>query len=151
MYFVFILLEALIKEYKMKIRSCFVSNSSSSSFIISDRSMSVEEVSKKLESLFTQFKRDYKLNRNDPKKYFSEEYFKRLNSYSSVFDILFIFQVTEKNKKEKQAEILDKACFEFELDEFKNGNIWIVSENSIPYEFIEIIIDNFNAKYEHLG
>ena len=114
----------------MKIRTGFVSNSSSSSFIC-DTSMSLAEVDKKLRIMYN-FAKEF--------DFFGYESL----DFEDMFNEPFI--ATKKYEREMQKD-WGSAPLEIEGKIIINGN----SDNSIPYTLFEVIQDVFKATRIHMG
>ena len=108
----------------MKIRSGFVSNSSSESFICRTKD-SIESVEKQIKKLLS----------------FYNEWEGRNLQYKKVY---YVQKITEEL-------IEDVKDFEYQVPEDATLAINSVSDNSIPYELFEFIESKFNAYRVHLG
>lgn len=126
----------------MKIRNGFVSNSSSSSFIIGNKNnqYTVDSVYETLKKAYVEMY--WKGNK------------KELTQVKRNFrECLYVIEVDKATDKQKTADWIQSFTYwGFKKNEIKEG-IWIISngDNAIPYEFIEKIQELFDCKYMHLG
>jgi hypothetical protein len=134
----------------MKVRLGFVSNSSSTSFTINNGNK--QDILNALEEIYSEFKQ------NIEDKVINTEYFTdyTLNYYKnskSILDILSVFEINIKNRQETCATINDMTYYGFKVNQFKKGQVWIVSnsENTIHYDLIEMIEKHFKVNSRHLG
>ena len=142
----------------MKIRSCFVSNSSSSSFIVN--SIDTENVIHRLENLFGvkypnqngDSVRIFTFTEDTPKEV-RREYVKEMEDltfWKFIDDEESYENYCKENSWFKKNNPTFKSVPEYER--VRNGNTYIVtSENYFSYNAIELIDYEFNTKHYHLG
>jgi hypothetical protein len=123
----------------MKIRSGFVSNSSSSSFIC-DTKFSIAHVKEKLEKIWDMYKELYEDSEDEYRRRKAEEKFEDI--FGDVGRVTNDYLRDSGWRKHYKEELKGQ-----------NGNIYIesVCDNSIPYELYDIIVTLFNAERLHLG
>lgn len=125
----------------MKVRQSYVANSSSSSFLISKKNITVEEVEQELRKVLKLY------NEMMDTDYRYEDCFGSIYEYTK-YDY-------EADRKQIEKYSTDKYSFNgwgYEKEE-NIGKIFIDSseENSIPFELFDIIEKKFNAYRYHLG
>lgn len=125
----------------MKIRQSFVTNSSSSSFIVSREDLDEEGVELELRRILSLYNEmvdtDYK--------------------YEDCFGSIYKYSRDHYLADQKQIKKYSTAQYTWDgygyEEEHNIGKIFITSngDNSIPYELFDIIEKKFNAERFHLG
>ena len=129
----------------MKIREGFVSNSSSSSFIISSNIVTKNEYT--VDSIYYMLEELYI-------SYCNATHKKEISKAKRDFKhMLYVVEINKNSDRKKIADDFNRiTSYGFNQKTIQHG-IWIISngDNTIPYDFIDKIRETFKWEYKFLG